>query len=289
MSYAQAPPAYAAANSKNGYQPIPQDDVEAHAESSVPGRTANAQSPLLGPDGMPLPRSEGDTDPDDFKFGVTVEQSSPEVRQMFLKKVYATLFIQVVFTTAIGAVLRMDSIRSWIFQHSWIIMLTSFSSLVTMLVLYVKRHSHPTNVILLAAFTALEAVSIGSAIAYVNEVVVLQALLITGFVFIALNLAVYIWPSVDYSKLGPWLFYGLFIFLGIGLVQLFVPFSRGVDIAIAAGGAVLFSLYTLYDVDAISKRLSCEEWCYANVMLFLDLLNLFLSILRILNGASNDD
>lgn len=73
MSFPQAPPSYTAPKSHSGgYQSIPQE--EGHAGSS---------QPLLGDE----PREEGDVDPDDFKFGVTVEQSSPEIRQMFLKKV----------------------------------------------------------------------------------------------------------------------------------------------------------------------------------------------------------
>lgn len=74
MSYTQAPPTYTGPKTHSGgYQAVPQDDVAG----------ASASQPLLH-DG---PREEGDTDPDDFKFGVTVEQSAPEIRQMFLKKV----------------------------------------------------------------------------------------------------------------------------------------------------------------------------------------------------------
>lgn len=77
MSYTQAPPTYAGGK----YAPVPTADDNAAASTS----SQTQQTPLL--DGTGRPRAEGDMDPDDFKFGVTVEQSSPEVRQMFLKKV----------------------------------------------------------------------------------------------------------------------------------------------------------------------------------------------------------
>lgn len=91
-------------------------------------------------------------------------------------------------------------------------------------VLYFKRHSHPTNLILLGLFTLLEAASLGSAIAYVNEIVVLQALIITIFVFGGLTLFVFIYPEVNYSKMAPYLFGGLLFLVGGSFVQLFVPF-----------------------------------------------------------------
>lgn len=73
MSYTQAPPSYTAPKSHSGgYQSVSQDE-----------RSGSPSQPLL----HDAPREEGDVDPDDFKFGVTVEQSSPEIRQMFLKKV----------------------------------------------------------------------------------------------------------------------------------------------------------------------------------------------------------
>lgn len=44
------------------------------------------------------------------------------------------------------------------------------------------------NLILLATFTGLESITIGSVVSYYNQTVVLQALIITSFVFIGLTL-----------------------------------------------------------------------------------------------------
>ena len=52
--------------------------------------------------------------------------------------------------------------------------------------------------------------------------------------------------------------------------------------ALAVGGAVVFSLYIVYDVHEIAKRLSPDEYIPAAISLYLDILNLFLHILRIL-------
>ncbi|KAI3480723.1 hypothetical protein L1887_57202 [Cichorium endivia] len=65
-----APPSYA----PKGYQAVPQHDAPSYGAAADAGAGA-------------APRDvDQEGDPDDFKFGVTVEQSSPEIRAMFLRK-----------------------------------------------------------------------------------------------------------------------------------------------------------------------------------------------------------
>jgi protein lifeguard len=54
--------------------------------------------------------------------------------------------------------------------------------------LYWKRHSHPLNIALLAIFTLMEAFTLGVVTAFYDNVIVLQALLITTGVFLGLTL-----------------------------------------------------------------------------------------------------
>ena len=55
------------------------------------------------------------------------------------------------------------------------------------------------------------------------------------------------------------------------------------------GGAALFSLYIVYDVHEISKRVSPDEYINAAISLYLDIINLFLYILRILAAMQSRD
>jgi len=59
--------------------------------------------------------------------------------------------------------------------------------------------------------------------------------------------------------------------------------------ALAVGGAAIFSLYIVYDVWAISQRLSPDEYITAAISLYLDIVNLFLHILQILAQLSSRD
>lgn len=58
----------------------------------------------------------------------------------------------------------------------WSFYVPMFLTFVNLGVLFWKRHAHPTNLILLSTFTLLEAFTLGVAMAFVDNVVILQAL-----------------------------------------------------------------------------------------------------------------
>jgi hypothetical protein len=88
--------------------------------------------------------------------------------------------------------------------------------------------------------------------------------------------------------MGPFLYTALWGLVVIGLVQIFLPFNNMVDLAIASVSALVFAGYTVYDTYEIMHRTSCEEYVMASVELYLDVVNLFIAILRILNDLNSD-
>jgi len=214
-----------------------------------------------------------------------VSESAPEIRNAFVRKVYSILFCQILGTCIVGGVIsHSPSAIFWVQTHVWAFYIPLFGTLVTLGFLYWKRHSHPLNLALLSLFTVLEAFTLGVTLAFFDTVVVLQALLITLGVFLGLTLFTF-QSKYDFSGMGPWLFGGLIALMMTGLVGVFIPFSSGLDLAYAIGGTLLFSGYIVYDTYMINKRLSPDEYIMAAISLYLDFINLFLSILRILNSA----
>ena len=61
--------------------------------------------------------------------------------------------------------------------------------------------------------------------------------------------------------------------------------SEIVDLAIGIGGAVIFSLFIIFDTYMITHRVLPEEYIHASISLYLDILNLFLHLLRIFGEA----
>ncbi|KAI0063489.1 UPF0005-domain-containing protein [Artomyces pyxidatus] len=224
--------------------------------------------------------------PDDFKYGVSVTESSPEIRGAFVRKVYSILFAQILATTIVGGVLsQSESAVFWVQTHVWAFYVPLFGTLVVLGLLYWKRHSHPLNIGLLSLFTVMEAFTLGVVTAFYDNTIVLQALLITTGVFLGLTLFT-LQSKYDFSGLGPWLFGGLIALLMTGLVGVFIPFGSTMDLIYAIGGTLLFSGYVVYDTYLINSRLSPDEYIMGAISLYLDFINLFLSILRLLNNVN---
>lgn len=57
------------------------------------------------------------------------------------------------------------------------------------------------------------------------------------------------------------------------------------EFVLSIGGAVLFSLYIIFDVHMIMNKMNAEEYIMATINLYLDIINLFLYILRFLEAV----
>ncbi|KAJ1974119.1 hypothetical protein H4R34_004835 [Dimargaris verticillata] len=223
--------------------------------------------------------------PDDFKYGTTVGQCDREVRFAFIRKVYAILTAQLLFTTVLGGVFMLNSsVQAWIMHHVWSMYVAVGASLVTLLVLMWKRRSYPLNFALLALFTLCEAATIGFVVSLYDSRLVLQALLLTLGIFVALTLFT-LQSSYDFSRLGPVLGFALWGIILVGFIQIFFPFNRTFDLVMAIVTAVIFCGYIVYDTHAITHRLSPDEYIAAAVELYLDVINLFIALLRILSDS----
>jgi len=231
--------------------------------------------------------SQGDL-PDDFKYGVSVSESAPEIRNAFIRKVYTILLCQIAATTLVGGIISQSpSTIFWVETHVWAFYVPMFGTLVNLGLLFWKRHSHPWNFVLLSTFTLMEAFTLGVAISFYRNIIVLQALLITIGVFLGLTLFTF-QSKYDFEGMGPFLFGSLIALCMTGVVGIFIPFSRTMDIIFAIGGCLIFSGYIVYDTYLINKRLSPDEFIMASISLYLDFINLFLNILRLLNNLQDN-
>ncbi|KAJ2889625.1 hypothetical protein GGI21_006494, partial [Coemansia aciculifera] len=123
---------------------------------------------------------------------------------------------------------------------------------------------------------------LGAATAFYRDSIVAQALAITLGLFVVLTLFA-MQSRYDFSKLGSTLFFSLWAVVLVGFVQIFLPFNRTFDLVMAVVIALVFCGYILYDTHMIMHRLSPDEYIVASLDLYLDVVNLFLAILRILN------
>lgn len=118
-----------------------------------------------------------------------------------------------------------------------------------------------------------------------GSIVIAQALGLTGMVFLGLS-AYTITSKKDFSFMRNFLFAGLIIVIVSSLINIFVG-SSVAHLAISSASALLFSGFILFDTSRIVRG---EETNYisATISMYLNILNLFTSLLSIL-GIMNDD
>lgn len=64
--------------------------------------------------------------------------------------------------------------------------------------------------------------------------------------------------------------------------------SEILHLGIAVAGAVIFSCFIVFDTHMLIHKLSPEEYIVAAINLYLDILNLFLEILKILDAMKRN-
>jgi modulator of FtsH protease len=139
-------------------------------------------------------------------------------------------------------------------------------------------------------FSALSGLSLGPTLTYHlalpnGPTVVASALGATAVAFFGL-MAYTSQTKRDFSHLGGFLFTGLIIVLVLSLVGIFVP-GYAFQMMLAGVTAILFTGYLLFDLWRIQQRSAGLDPIFAAVSLYVDILNLFLSLLRIFGGSRN--
>jgi modulator of FtsH protease len=109
-----------------------------------------------------------------------------------------------------------------------------------------------------------------------------NALFLTILIFAGLTAYVFV-SKKDFSYLGATLTIGLFLVFGAMLVNLFVS-SSSLDLALSIVIVILFSGFILVDTSRILKRSHEVPPTLAALSLYLDFINIFLALLRILGG-----
>ena len=139
----------------------------------------------------------------------------------------------------------------------------------------------------LAGFTAMEAYTISVIVSFTESKIVLQAVIFTLGIFIALSLFA-CQSKYDFTSWMPYLFGALWVVILFGFMAAFFPYNDKVELIYGIVTALIFSGYILVDTQLIMRHYHVEEEIAAAISLYLDIINLFLAILRILNSQNNN-
>ena len=226
---------------------------------------------------------------DDFKYDTVVSGCELSIRQQFIRKVYTLLFLQLLLTTGLGALISMnDAAKSFALNNTWLFFVSIFGSFACLIGAFIQSKKYPVNLVLLGLFTLFEGYTIGVATSLYDSGIVIEALVITLVIFVGLT-AFAFQSKYDFTSWAGVLNSCLFALIGIGFIQIFFTPSNTMELVYSGIGAIVFSGYILVDTQLIMRKFNIEEEIPAAITLYLDIINLFLNILRILSSSSNDN
>lgn len=205
----------------------------------------------------------------------------------FVGRVYALLTVSLLISAA-GSFYGVQS--GVALEYFWPAVGCELGSLILLLAL---RRVPVLNLLLLMGYTFFSGFTIAPLLNYYLAAglgaVIVEAAVITGSLFGVLSAYVH-WTKRDFS----WMERGLFgslvvlIFMGFGLLVM----GRPLDWVIwSTLGVVVFVGFVLYDTSNLYHRYAVRdagEVVEATVDLYLDIMNLFLDMLRILSWFSDD-
>eukprot|EP00966_Prymnesium_polylepis_P030796 716847-Prymnesium_polylepis.2 len=115
--------------------------------------------------------------------------------------------------------------------------------------------------------------------------IVLQAFVLTATLFLALTLyACQSKVNFEFMRAGLFSMLWLMIFWGIFQMYFRSPLSEAIYGFV---GSVLFCGFILYDTHRVCKVYGYDDYIVAAIELYLDIINLFLYLLRLLASSRN--
>mmetsp|Transcript_15684 Transcript_15684/g.33373 ORF Transcript_15684/g.33373 Transcript_15684/m.33373 type:complete len:255 (-) Transcript_15684:61-825(-) len=223
-----------------------------------------------------------------------IKNASLADRQNFVRKVYAILSIQLLVTVAIAAPIQtlnhfeVDRLRPLF----WVSVAMSFVQILMMSCCRDMMRKFPINYIMLLGFTGFEGIIVGFLSAqYIWQSVILAAG-ITVLIFLALT-AYAFFATTDFTGMGIYLVAGISTLCCFGFVLMILGFC-GVHVVWLMMlyniiGICVFVFAVIFDTQMImgewgghEQQFSVDDYIHAALALYLDLINLFLHILRLL-------
>ena len=206
----------------------------------------------------------------------------------FIRKVYTILTVQILATAVLSSISFFSpTYKNWIQTNQWMMWVSLFGAIGFMLLTFWKRKSYPTNLLFLSGFTALEAYSISVVTSFYDSKIVIEALIFTLGIFVALTLFA-CQTKYDFTSWAPYLFGALWVLILFGFMSAFFPHTSGIELGYGIVCALIFSGYILVDTQLVMRHYHVEEEIAASISLYLDIVNLFLAILRILNSQQQN-
>ncbi|XP_066540191.1 protein lifeguard 1 [Hoplias malabaricus] len=215
--------------------------------------------------------------------------SEATIRRGFVRKVYLTLVVQLLITVGIiCAFLYWEALRTWTRRSTWFtytMMAVTFVLIIVLSCCGNIRRAIPWNFIFLGLFTIIEGLLLGSVTVFYSVEAVLWAVGATALV--CFSLSVFAMQSKwDFTAASGSIWVLCWTLLSFGLLCAILR-SHYLYIAYASLATLVFSIYLVMDTQLMlggkhKYSISPEEYIYAALNLYLDIVTIFLMILQLI-------
>jgi FtsH-binding integral membrane protein len=209
-----------------------------------------------------------------------------EERATLVRRTYSLVLVSVL-VTMVGASfgLSQPNLMLAVAQHPFI---AFFASLAPLLMATRKKTDFPFNIGLVLLFNVVMGVIISPALYFYGRSqpgLIGQAAVLTLGAFGILTLYAFV-SRRDFSAWGSFLMVGLWVLIGTMLLNLFFQ-NPAINLWLASVTVLLFSGLLVFDTWRLRNVFGPDEYVGAAVQIYLDLLNIFMAILRIMGNRRN--
>jgi hypothetical protein len=191
-------------------------------------------------------------------------------------------------------IVAVPAVKAYVLTNAWVTnlaMITSLGLILAFMFSEQARQRHPLNLALLFTFTAAEGLMVGVISSQYQTSIVVLALALTASLTVGLSIYA-MRTNTDFTASGGILFACLLGLLTAGflMVWLHTPLAQ---MMLAGAGALLFCVYIVFDVQMIvggqhQYKMSPDDYVMATISVYLDVVNLFIHLLRLLDSANRN-
>ncbi|MBP9770985.1 Bax inhibitor-1/YccA family protein [Candidatus Gracilibacteria bacterium] len=196
-----------------------------------------------------------------------------------------TFFALAILSSAAGMYITTTYWMDYFYQQPALIYVVMIVELAIVLTARMWSTKIPLNRFLFVFFTFITGVTAAPLIGVLANTpegvgILTKALLATGIMFTAT--AAFGWTTkIDLSGMRGFLMIGLIGMIVVGLVGIFIPWSNTTEMIYSGIGVLLFTGFISYDFQKI-KQYPEDRYIDAALVLYLDIFNLFMYILRLI-------
>ncbi|XP_008329958.1 glutamate receptor, ionotropic, N-methyl D-aspartate-associated protein 1a (glutamate binding) [Cynoglossus semilaevis] len=213
------------------------------------------------------------------------------IRRAFIRKVFMVLTVQLMVTFAFVAVFTfVDEAKTFVRYNPWTYYVSYAIFFVSLIVLSCCgdfRRKHPWNLVALSILTLSLSYMVGMIASFYDTETVIIAVGITAVVCFTVVLFS-LQSKYDFTSCRGVLFVCLIVLLLFSILCIFIR-HRILHIVYASLGALLFTCFLAVDTQLLlgNKKLalSPEEYVFAALNLYTDIINIFLYILAIVGRS----